>query len=81
MEGVQQWPPASICPEPMTPMSPLHPNATATEALAGVRKLLLDLQEQALNVAAETGLQPTAEEALDWAIAEVETMINRVPGS
>lgn len=49
----------------------------AVNALREVQKLLESLLAQADEVTADVGVEPTAQEALTWALAEVETMVAR----
>ncbi len=49
--------------------------AIETGAFLEVRSMLFKLLEQAREVEADIGTMPTAEEALTWALAEVDGMI------
>ncbi len=57
------------------------PNTQVTAALTEVLRMLSAMMEKAEDVSVDGYAQPTAQEALTWAISGVQTMINRHAGS
>lgn len=60
---------------------PENTNANVVAALNEVLRMLSDMRDKAEDVSVDGYAQPTAQEALMWAISEVETMIHRHSGS